>query len=578
MAQFDLVVRGGMVVDGSGGEPFAADVAIRDGRIAAVGKGLGPGVEEIDAVGRIVTPGFVDLHTHYDGQVTWERTLAPSSGHGVTTVVMGNCGVGFAPCEPEHRQTLVRVMEGVEDIPGVVMDEGLPWNWRTFPEYLNSLDGRGYDIDFAAQVPHSPIRVFVMGQRGADREPATDDDLARMRALVAEAIGAGALGVSTSRVSAHRTRAGDLAPSVTAEERELHALASGLADAGAGVFQLVPRTVTHEAGPVEEMALLSRLARTAGRPLSFTLIHHGVEQSAELMALVDQANREGLQIKAQVSPRPVGIMIGLEMSLHPFRFRPSYAAIENLPLKERVAAMRDPGLRARLLAEAPQHGNPLLVALTSYIDELTPLGDPPNYEPRACDSVAARAARLGVTAAEHAYDLLLEQEGAMTLLLPASNYVGNSLDSMSALMTHDNTVLGLGDGGAHYGMICDASYPTFLLSYWTRDRHLGPRLPLPWAVKALSRDTAMAVGLCDRGLLAPGYKGDLNVIDYDRLALLAPVGTRDLPAGGRRLSQTAVGYVATVVNGQITYRDGKATGVLPGGLVRGARADPNRPQ
>ncbi len=574
MADFDLVIRGGTIVDGSGDAGFVADIAVAGGRIAEIGTVTGSGRDEIDATGCLVTPGFVDIHTHYDGQVTWEHTLAPSSGHGVTTVVMGNCGVGFAPCRPEHRDTLIRVMEGVEDIPGIVMEEGVPWNWQTFPEYLDRLDRREYDIDIAAQVPHSPVRVFVMGARGADREAATDAELAAMRALVAEGITAGALGVTTSRVSSHRTRAGDLAPSVTAVEQELHALAGGLADAGAGVFQLVPESAIDSAEPVDDVAMFARLARTAGRPLSFTLIDRAPVRTADLLRLVADANRTGVEIKAQVYPRPIGILFGLELSLHPFRFRPSYAAIAELPLADRAAAMRDPAMRARLLAERPEHPNPIFTTLTALIDELTPLGDPPNYEPSPEDSVAARARRRGVTPAEEAYDLLLEQDGRMTLLLPKSNYVGHNLDSLAALLTGADVVIGLGDGGAHYGMICDASYPTFLLSYWTRDRATGVRLSLPWAVKALSRDTALAVGLADRGLLRPGYKADLNVIDYDRLALGAPFGVRDLPAGGRRLYQRAAGYVATVVGGVVTYRDGESTGALPGRLVRGAQAEP----
>ncbi|MGH6809835.1 MAG: N-acyl-D-amino-acid deacylase family protein, partial [Ensifer adhaerens] len=473
----DIVIRGGLVVDGSGGEPYKADVAITGGKIVAVGHVLEHGTEEISAAGRIVTPGFIDIHTHYDGQITWENSLAPSSDHGVTTVVMGNCGVGFAPCKMENRDLLVRVMEGVEDIPEAVMAEGLPWNWESFPDYLDVLAGRQADIDFAAQIPHAPIRIHVMGQRGADREPPTDDDLEQMTRLVAEAVRAGALGVSTSRSLAHRTADGALAPTVTSEERELIALARGLRKAGSGVFQLIPGA--HEGkDPAEEMALLRRLVEVSGRPLSFSLLNT-VQHPGNMditLGLLSQATAEGIPIRAQIFPRGVGILFGLELSFHPFRFHPSYREIEHLPLDQRVAAMRGPEMRARLLAEKADHSNPTFLFLAEQTAGLFPLGDPPDYEPLPERKIGTRAARLGLSPQELAYDLLLEQDGHATLLLPAANYVGDSLEPVRTMLEHPDTLVALGDGGAHYGMICDSSYPTFLLAYWTRDRTRGPRL------------------------------------------------------------------------------------------------------
>jgi N-acyl-D-amino-acid deacylase len=568
--EFDIVIRGGTVIDGSGGAPYIADVAVRDGKIAAVGVVADQGVEEISAAGLIVTPGFVDIHTHYDGQITWENRLAPSSHHGVTTVLMGNCGVGFAPCKPEHRAMLVKVMEGVEDIPEIVMTEGVPWNWESFPDYLDALDKREADIDFAAQIAHGPVRVNVMGQRGADREPPTEADMAEMSRIVAEAVRAGAIGVTTSRSMAHRSVDGSLAPTVTSEEQELMALAEGLRQAGGGVFQIIPGV--HEGrDPVVEMAMMRRLTERSGRPLSFSLMQTGQVPDAMplTLELLSKATSEGVPIKAQVFPRGVGVMLGLDLSFHPFRFNPSYRAIESLPLLDRVAAMRDPQLRARLLAESPEHENPIHVWFASQDADMYPLGDPPDYEPSPDDKVGARAARAGVSPREFVYDLMLESDGKAIFLLPAANFVGNTLEPVRAMIEHPDALIALGDGGAHYGMICDSSFPTTLLAYWTRDRAKGPRLALPRAVNALTRANALAIGLTDRGLIAPGMKADINVIDYDRLTLHPPHVVADLPAGGKRMIQDADGYDVTIVSGVVTYRAGIATGALPGRLVRG---------
>ena len=569
-SEFDIVIRGGTVIDGSGKPPFVADIAVKDGRIVAIGYVEGKGAEEIEARGRLVTPGFVDIHTHYDGQITWENRLAPSCLHGVTTVLMGNCGVGFAPCKPEHRGMLVKVMEGVEDIPEVVMTEGVPWNWESFPEYLDALEKREADIDFAAQIAHGPVRVNVMGQRGADREPPTEADMAAMTKIVAEAVRAGAIGVTTSRSMAHRTAAGELAPTVTSEEQELMALAEGLRQAGAGVFQIIPGL--HEGkDPVTEIALMRRLIERSGRPLSFSLMQTG--QFADAMPLtlelLSKATAEGVPIKAQVFPRGVGVMLGLDLSFHPFRYNPSYRAIEHLPLDQRVAAMRDPDMRARLLAETPAHENPIHVWFASQDSDLYPLGEPPNYEPSLEDTIGARAKRLSMTPRELAYQIMIESEGKAIFLLPAANFVGATLEPVRQMIEHPDALIALGDGGAHYGMICDSSFPTTLLAYWTRDRSKGPRLDLTRAIHALTQANAQAVGLTDRGLIATGMKADINVIDYDRLQLHPPRVVADLPAGGKRMIQEADGYEATIVSGVVTYRGGVPTGALPGRLVRG---------
>ena len=564
---YDLVIRGGTVVDGSGGPVRPADVALRQGVIAAVGAVRGRGREEIDAAGLLVTPGFVDVHTHYDGQITWESRLTPSSNHGVTTVVMGNCGVGFAPARPEHHGVLVKLMEGVEDIPEVVMTEGVPWTWASFPQYLDALDRRCGDIDFAAQLPHSPLRVFVMGERGADLEPPTEDDLAAMRALTREAIAAGAIGVTTSRALAHRFRDGRLAPSVRTEERELMALAAGLADAGAGVFQILPR---QDVDAADELGLMRRLMARSGRPLSFSLIFNPrrPENWDSYVAALHEAADAGIPLRGQFYPRPIGVLLGLDLSYHPFSLNPSYRAIADLPLAQKVAAMRDPGLRARLIAETPDDPNPFFVSIISRTDSLFPLGDPPNYHPTPDQSIAALAARAGVPPRERIYDALLEDDGRAILYAPSTADVPALLARTAALLGQPNAVVALGDGGAHYGMICDAAYPTYLLTARVGESGVG----LSGVVRALSAEPAALAGFSDRGLLAPGFKADLNVIDPDRLSLAAPRVVRDLPAGGRRLTQRSDGYVATIVSGVVTCRNGDSTGASPGRLVRRGRS------
>jgi N-acyl-D-aspartate/D-glutamate deacylase len=568
MSAFDLVIRGGTVVNGSGGEPFEADVAIAGGRIVAVGAVTGTGREELDARDRVVTPGFIDVHTHYDGQVTWEHRLAPSSDHGVTTIVMGNCGVGFAPCRVDDHELLVKLMEGVEDIPDAVMTAGVPWDWETFPDYLDTLSARHADIDFAAQLPHSPLRVYVMGQRGADLEPPTEDDVAQMRRLTAEAVRAGAIGVSTSRTLAHRFRDGRPAPSVGTEEAEVLALAAGLKDAGRGVFQMVPDM---DIDAEKRFSLLRRIAQVSGRPVSFTFLEKGgtSDESNYLLEELERARRDGLTIRGQIIPRPVGALLGLQLSYNPFSLNPSYQAIASAPLDRKVRELRNPELRARLIAETPQDPNPFFMFIVGDLEEMFVLGDPPNYHPSRQDSVACQAREQGLNPREFIYDALLRREGREILYRPMGNCGGERYEAAGRnLLKRDLTILGLGDGGAHYSLICDAAYPTYLLTYWSRDAVGDGQLPLPWAIKKLTSETATAVGMNDRGLLMEGYKADVNVINLKRLRLHAPHAVYDLPAGGRRLRQKADGYDATIVSGEITYRDGKPTGALPGRLVR----------
>jgi N-acyl-D-aspartate/D-glutamate deacylase len=571
-SRFDLVIRGGTVFDGTGAPGITADVAVSAGRVAEVGRVSGPGREEIDARGFIVTPGFVDIHTHYDGQAIWGECLTPSSWHGVTTAVMGNCGVGFAPCRPDDHDLLVKLMEGVEDIPGAVLTEGLDWSWESFPEFLRALEGRPHDIDFAAQVPHAAVRVYVMGERGANREPASAMDIAAMARLAEDGVRAGGLGFSTSRTLNHRTSDGRPTPTLTAAEDELTGIALGLRAAGSGVLQVVSDFIDPDA----ELGMLRRIAATSGRPLSVSLAQNERAPAAwrRVLDAIERASAEGVTMRAQVCGRPIGLVLGLPLSMNPFATHPSYREIAHLPLAERVERLGDEAFRARLLAEEPASDNPFTRGVLWNFAKMFPLGDPPDYEPTADRSIAALASHSGKRPAELALDLLLERGGRGFLYFPFLNYAEGSLDPSLEMMRHPDTVLGLGDGGAHVGMISDGSFPTTMLTHWTRDRTRGPKLPLEWVVKAQCSDTARAVGLDDRGLLEPGYKADLNVIDYDHLTLHSPDVAYDLPSGGRRLVQRAKGYVATVVSGTVVYRDGEATGALPGRLVRGPQSAP----
>ena len=579
MAQFDLIIRGGTIHDGTGAPAVQGDIAVKDGRIVAVGRVDGAADQVIDAAGKIVTPGFVDVHTHFDGQVTWENRLSPSSGHGVTTVVMGNCGVGFAPVKPQDRDRLVELMEGVEDIPGTALHEGLAWNWQSFPEYLDALDARPRDMDLCAQLPHGALRVFVMGERGANLEPATDADIAEMRRFSAEAVAAGAIGFSTSRTLNHRTVKGDPTPSLRATEAELMGIAMGQKDAGKGVLELI--SDFNQPDVETEFAMVKRIVTASGRPLSLSLgqSHSKPDGWRDLLGMIDQANAEGLEIKAQVAPRPIGLLLGLQASASPFSHLPSYQKISALPFDERLAAMRDPAFRAQLLLEADGGGevekNQVLTAtrvLTNY-GMIFPLGDPPNYEPAEETSLAHQARREGRSANEVAYDLMVANGGRDFMLLPFANYAHFNLDDTGEMLGAKNTLMGLGDGGAHVGLISDGSFPTYLLSHWGRDRKHG-RIDIATLIKRQTADNARAMGLLDRGVIAPGMRADINVIDFDKLACHRPEMAYDLPAGGKRLLQRASGYRHTMVAGQVTYRDGEASGALPGRLVRGSQPAP----
>ncbi|MBU6497997.1 MAG: amidohydrolase family protein [Rhodospirillales bacterium] len=559
-----LVIRGGSIADGSGGPLVEADIAIAGARIAAIGKIPRGTCQEIDARGKLVTPGFVDVHTHYDAQVTWGSHITPSSWNGVTTVLIGNCGVGFAPCRPDRRDMLVRLMEGVEDIPEVVLTEGLPWNWQSFPEFLDALAARRYDLDVATQVPHAALRVHVMGERGANHEPATTEDRAEMARLAAEGIGAGALGFSTSRTLVHKTRDGRHTPTLRADESELAAIANAL---GRGWLQVISDFDDLDG----EFAMLRRLAAGSGRAMTISLLQreHQPQAWRRTLAHLAEARAAGLAMTGQVMGRPVGIMLGFEISQNPFLGRPSWHEVAHLPHSARMAILRDPAFRARLLGEETADAT-LRHRLTTW-DKIFPLDDPPDYEPPPEASIAARAARAGVPAAALAYDMLLEREGRTILYRPLINYADGTLDAVGEMMRDPNTILGLGDGGAHVSIICDASSPTSTITHWTRDRSRGPRFDLPWVIRRLSADNAAALGLHDRGRIAPGLKADINVIDYARLAVHAPEVRYDLPAGGRRLVQRTEGYEATIVSGVPVHLHGTPTGALPGRLVRGGR-------
>lgn len=573
MADYDLVVRGGTVADGTGSEMREADVAVKNGKIVAVGRVPGKGCEEIEAKGLMVTPGFVDIHTHYDGQATWDSRLQPSSWHGVTTAVMGNCGVGFAPVRIEDRQRLVELMEGVEDIPGAALDEGLNWSWESFGQYLDTLEARPRDIDLGAQLPHGALRVFVMGERAARLEEATPEEVARMRVLTAEAMRAGALGFSTSRTLNHRTVKGDPTPSLKASEAELLGIAMGMKDAGAGVIEFISDFNTPN--PESEFEMIDRLLTASGRPFSVSLAqrHSRPDGWRRLLGLVEGLANKGHAAKAQVAPRPIGVLQGLQASRTPFSMCRTYKAIQSNSVAEKLAAMRDPAVRAKILEEAREPLRSDMAARLTDYDRMFPLGDPPNYEPPEESSLGAQARREGRDPRETVYDYLIANEGRNFIFAPFANFAAYNLDCCAEMMQSPHTLIGLGDGGAHVGLISDGSFPTTLLAHWGRDRKNG-KLDVSWLVKRHTVDNARAVGLKDRGVVAPGYKADLNVIDFDRLGVEAPVMKWDLPAGGKRLLQRATGYRATIVSGAVTYRDGEATGALPGRLVRGAQPAP----
>ena len=563
--KLDLVIRGGTVVDGTGGRMKDADVAISDGRIVEVGKVAATGHEEIDARDRLVMPGFVDVHTHYDAQVTWANQILPSSCNGVTTVLMGNCGVGFAPVRPDHHDMLISLMEGVEDIPEVVMKEGLPWNWASFPDYLDSLEVRQYDVDVATQVPHAALRVFVMGERGANREEATAEDRAEMARLAAEGIRVGAFGFSTSRLLQHRTATGEPIPSYGAAEEELLEIADAIAPVGRGWIQTVG---DFDDAIDEEFDLRLRIAERSGRPLTMTLLQKESrpDQWRDLLDRVAAANAEGLKLTAQIRGRPTSVLLGFELSLNPFRACPSWREVEELDFEARLEKLRDPALRERLVTEPC--GNEERQRRFQQWDRIFPFGDPPQYEPDPETSIAAKAKRQGSAPAELAYDLMLEKGGRGILYRPTTNYADGDLAVVHEMLGHPNTLIGLGDGGAHVGVMCDATDMAHTISYWTRDRTRGPKHELEDMVHRLTAANAEAIGLTDRGRIAPGLRADINIVNYDELQLQSPKIQYDLPAGGKRLVQRSKGFDATLLAGEPIWRDGMATGALPGRLLR----------
>jgi N-acyl-D-aspartate/D-glutamate deacylase len=568
MPAFDLLIRGGTVIDGTGGAPREADVGIIGNRIAEVGTLSGGGTEEIDATGKLVTPGFVDIHTHYDAQAVWDSHLAPSSLHGVTTAVMGNCGVGFAPCKPADRERLIELMEGVEDIPGAVMHEGLKWEWESFGEYLNALEARPRDIDICALLPHAAVRVFVMGDRAINLENANQADIAEMRQIAREAMQAGAFGFSTSRSLSHKTLRGDPTPTLRAQEDELRGIAMGMTDAGSGMLEMVSEwSPDHNA----EFAMLRRVIEACGRPAVFTLTqrHSRPEVWRDLLAHADKAARDGLSIRPVVAPRAIGVLLGLAGSQNPFSGTPSYKEIAKLPLDERARRMSDPEMRRRILSEDPKEGSTFPLFHRLSFDFMFRFGNPPNYLPKKEDSIAAIAAREGRPPEEVAYDILIEDGGTGFIYTPLGNYAYHDLSVSETTLADRNCIMGLGDGGAHVAFILDAGYQTWLLTHWGRDQKRWSPAEL---IRRLTSDTAQAAGLFDRGILAAGKKADVNVIDWEKLGAGAPYVVSDLPAGGKRLLQAVHGYDATIVSGNVSFREGQATGALPGKLVRGPQA------
>ncbi|HEY4171064.1 MAG TPA: amidohydrolase family protein [Reyranella sp.] len=566
----DIVIRGGRIVDGTGVPASRGDVAIDGDRIVQVGGKAGPGKREVNADGRLVTPGWVDVHTHYDGQATWDPVLAPSSWHGATTIVFGNCGVGFAPVRRQHQKALIDLMEGVEDIPGITLTEGLKWDWESFPEYLDALARLPRTIDIGAQVAHHPLRVYVMGERAINREHATAEDIEAMARLAEEALRAGAVGFTTSRTDQHKTLAGDLVPGRYAEHEELIAIGKAMGRAGRGTFGLL----SDFEDEATEFGWMRQVAKDSGRPVWFLLTDRSYDPQRwrRLMDGVRAARADKLPMFAQVAGRPVGLTLGMSTSLNPFGLREGYAELAKLPPAEMMARLRTPETRRLILSqEASPRLLEVLPPLSRQIatrwDRMYPLGDTPDYEPPPERSIAALAAREGVSPAEYCYDYLVGGDNRM-VYFPVTNYVHGDLEVVRELIEDPHTILGLSDGGAHCGVICDASLNTTMLAHWVRDRTRGPRLPLEFVVKALTSETADFYGFHDRGRLQPGKKADVNVIDFDGLHLYSPKMIFDLPAGGRRLVQQVDGYDMTICSGTPIFEKGEETGARPGKLVR----------
>jgi len=569
---YDLILRNGFIVDGTGRPGFTGDVAVLDGRIVQVGTVDGDAREEMDCTGLLVTPGWVDMHTHYDGQASWDPYLTPSGWHGCTTVVMGNCGVGFAPVRKEDRTWLINVMEGVEDIPGSALSEGIQWDWETFPEYLDALAGKPFALDVAAQVPHSAVRGFVMGRDRSEQEDATPEEIAQMREIVADGLRAGALGFSTSRTPLHKTKAGVFVAGTNATLDELFGIADAITEVGHGVFELANEHTRNRA----DVSWMKEIARKTGQPVVFNLSQVDEDPTlyAEMLAALDQAAEEGVPLFGQCAGRGIGILMGWQGTAHPFALYPSWLGLGDRPWEEKLELLKDPAFKKQLLTETGMTVGPFETFVTTSFDKMFLLGPDNDYEPAPEDSIAARAAREGRDPRDLAFDELMKNDGAAMMYFPLYNYSGGSLDASYEMHGHEHTLMGLSDGGAHCGAICDAGMPTFMLTHWTRDRKRGPTLPLEHIVKRQTSETAAFYGLNDRGVLAPGYLADINVIDYDHLDVDAPKMVFDLPAGGRRLVQHARGYKATIKNGEVIMKDGEATGALPGKLLRGHQAAP----
>ncbi len=582
MADYDLMIRGGQIVDGSGAAPFSGDIAVSDGRIAAIGDCPGDAKKTLDAEGAIVTPGFIDLHTHYDGQISWDEELRPSVNFGVTTAVLGNCGVGFAPVRPDDHDRLISLMEGVEDIPGTALHEGIPWTWESFPQYLDAIDAIPHSIDFAVMAVHDPIRVYAMGERAGHEVAATDNDIATMKALLSEAMAAGAAGFSTGRTDVHRTADGEWTPSSEAGRDELIGFGEVLAEHGRGVLQLVNDFNLERPGDqfADEFGLIESMVRASGRPCSMSLMQRDFapDQWRQILTETERLNADGVDFRVQVAPRAIGVFNGLQCTFHPLLAQPSYLAIKDKPLDERVAIMRDPDFKARCLSESPVtlagEGSsvpPIVDRIIGEIEtiafKLFRLGENPDYEQRADQSLGAEAQRDGVPVMEKLYDVCLELDGHQLIYFPIYNYTEFNYDNVHTMLTHPNALLGLSDGGAHVGTICDGSFPAYFLAHWVRDRERG-RIDLARAVQMLSADAADYLGVSDRGRLAVGLRADINVVDLEQLALTPPRMVQDLPAGGQRLLQEARGFRATLVKGEAVVENDRVTAARPGRLLR----------
>ena len=564
---YDLIIKNGTVYDGTGEKPFFADVAIKGNKIVTIGELEESSKEVIDAKGKIVAPGFVDIHTHYDGQVTWDPYLRPSTYHGVTTVVMGNCGVGFSPCKPEERDWLISLMEGVEDIPGTALHEGINWQWESFPEYLDTLEGKPLAIDVGTQIPHGAVRAYVMGQRGIDREEASQEEIEQMSQIVKEAIEAGAFGFSTSRTEKHKDSSGALTPSITAHKNELVSIAKSLGEIKSGVLQGISDFYDFET----EFNIFKEMSESSGRPISITVeqMDQRPDWWHQLLDGIEEAQGEGINMYGQVPPRATGINMGLTATLNPFTFYPSFYELSKQSLEEKVAAMKDPAFKEKLLSEDPVSiGNPLVDEITQSFNKMFRLGEPANYEPEPDASFEAIAKKQNISPQEVAYDCLLEKEGKALIYHPLFNYLPGNLDYVERMLNHPYSISGLGDAGAHCGAISDASFPTTLIQHWGRDRKRGKKIPLEKLISMQTLETSRLLGITDRGVLKEGYKADINVIDFENLTLHEPEVLHDLPAGGRRLVQRASGYEYTIVSGQIAFKDGESTGALNGRLIR----------